>query len=182
MRILQTLLPDTFLLQTDQSEDARGNFRKTYHLDTFKKLGIEFEIHEEFYSFSKKNVLRGMHFQLPPNQHEKLVYCANGEVLDVLLDLRKEFNYGQVVATKLSSTNGHMIFIPKGVAHGFLSLTDDAMVVYKTSTVHNPKSDMGILWSSFNFDWFSSLSDPITPILSERDKCHPSFSTFISPF
>jgi dTDP-4-dehydrorhamnose 3,5-epimerase len=177
MDILKELLPGCFLLQPKRFQDKRGCFVKTYHEGLYKTLGIDMSIREEFYSVSGKNVLRGMHFQLPPHEHEKHVYCPYGAVLDVLLDLRKGPSYGMVSSADLSGENGHIVFIPKGIAHGFLALTDDALMLYKTSTVHEPQADCGIQWDSFGFDW-----GRVDPIVSTRDKQHISFADFKSPF
>lgn len=177
MEILKELLPGCFLLKPKRVEDPRGVFIKTYHEGLYRELGIKMEIREEFYSVSRKGVVRGMHFQLPPHEHDKLVYCTRGVVHDVLLDLRKGSGYGQVASVDVSEVNGHIIFIPKGVAHGFVSLTDEALMLYKTSTVHMPESDCGILWNSFGFDWGMDM-----PVLSARDEQHQALAEFSSPF
>ena len=177
MKILEELLPGCFLLQPKWCEDERGVFVKTYHESLCQSLGVSLEIREEFYSVSRRNVLRGMHFQLPPHAHEKLVFCTRGRVKDVLLDLRKGVNYGRVAFAELSGENAHLIFIPKGVAHGFVALSQEALMLYKTSTVHEPQADSGIRWDSFGFDWGIAV-----PILSERDQQHRALADFKSPF
>lgn len=177
MELLKELLPSCFLLQPNRVADQRGYFVKTYHEESCKALGISLEIREEFYSVSHKGVIRGMHFQFPPHEHDKLVYCTRGAVRDVLLDLRKGEGYGRVASAQLSGENGHLIFIPKGIAHGFVALTDQALMLYKTSTVHAPESDCGVRWDSFGFDW-----DLDQPIMSVRDQQHATFSDFVSPF
>ena len=177
MELVKELLPGCFLLQPKRFEDQRGCFVKTYHEGLCAALGVNLEIREEFYSISQKNVLRGMHFQLPPHAHDKLVYCTRGAVRDVLLDLRAGAGYGRVASAQLSGENGQLIFIPKGIAHGFVALTDESLTLYKTSTVHAPESDCGIRWDSFGFDWGGGQ-----PIISARDEQHVAFSDFASPF
>ena len=177
MEILKELLPGCFLLQPKRFEDQRGSFVKTHHEGLSQTLGVNLDIKEEFYSVSHKNVVRGMHFQLPPHAHEKLVYCTRGVVTDVLLDLRKGPGYGRVASSELSGENAHLLFIPKGVAHGFLALTDETLMIYKTSTVHVPEFDCGIRWNSFGFDW--GINDPI---ISARDLLHSGLAEFSSPF
>lgn len=177
MEILKELHPGCFLLQPMRYEDQRGSFVKTYHEGICKALGVNLEIREEFYSVSRKNVIRGMHFQLPPQAHDKLVYCTRGAVTDVLLDLRKGPGYGKVASAELSGENAHLVFIPKGVAHGFAALTDEALMLYKTSTVHAPESDCGIRSDSFGFDW--GIAEPI---ISARDQQHSLFADFVTPF
>ena len=177
MEILKELLPGCTLLQPKRFEDQRGLFAKTYHEGLCQALGVSLNIQEEFYSVSHKNVLRGMHFQLPPHAHDKLVYCTRGVVMDVLLDLRKGPGYGKVASVELSGENTQLVFIPKGVAHGFVALTDQALMIYKTSTVHSPESDCGIRWNSFDFNWGMG-----EPIMSARDQQHSALADFVSPF
>jgi dTDP-4-dehydrorhamnose 3,5-epimerase len=158
--------------------DARGSFTKTWHPDLLATCGISMAIAEEFYSVSDEGVIRGMHFQRPPHDHEKLVYCAAGKLLDVVVDLRRSGRtYGQVWSWELSPENGNIIYIPKGFAHGFLSLSPGTVTVYKTSTVHAPTHDDGVRWDSLGFRW------PVhTPILSDRDRKHPTLTEYVSPF
>ena len=164
-------------MKPNRFEDNRGCFVKTYHEGVCSALGVNLELREEFYSISKKNVVRGMHFQLPPHAHEKLVYCIHGAVRDVLLDLRHGDSYGRVASAELSGENGHLIFIPKGIAHGFVALIDETLMLYKTSTVHASEFDCGVRWDSFGFDW-----GVVQPIMSVRDQQHTAFGDFVSPF
>lgn len=159
-------------------EDHRGIFLKTFHAEMFAEAGIHFELREEFFSVSKRGVLRGMHFQVPPAAHAKLVVCLKGKVLDVVVDLRRqEPTYGSFWAGELSEENGKVVYIPEGMAHGFLSLSEDALVHYKTSSVYNPQCDAGIRWDSFGFSW------PVgAPILSQRDQSFPKLEAFVTPF
>ena len=177
MKIVQELLSGCYLLSATKKNDERGFFIKTFQKSAFKEIGIDFQVQEEYYSSSLKNVVRGMHFQVPPYAHDKLVYCLSGEAIDVLLDLRKGGGYGKVVSINITSNDGSLIFIPKGVAHGFLSLVDNTVLVYKTSTEYSPEFDQGILWGSFDF---ASPSKDL--IISARDRLHPRLSQFDSPF
>lgn len=159
-------------------DDARGRFVKVFRRDAFTQLGLETGFVEEYYSHSNRGVIRGMHFQTPPSDHVKLVYCVHGEVQDVVLDLRKGSpTYGQSAAIKLSAQKGNFIYIPKGLAHGFCVTSDTATLVYKVSTVYDPHKDTGVLWNSFGADWPTS-----NPILSERDASFPILKEFVSPF
>ena len=177
MKVLPTELDGVFILKPNVFEDARGSFVKTYHEELFASCGIKFSPKEEFFSVSRKNVLRGMHFQRPPAAHDKLVYCPVGRVLDVVLDLRATAKNVRCISRELSAQNREMLFIPSGCAHGFLSFEDDSIMVYQTSTVHSPAHDAGVLWNSFGFDW------PVkNPILSERDQKFPALRDFESPF
>jgi dTDP-4-dehydrorhamnose 3,5-epimerase len=177
MNIVETQIPGCFEIQPKIITDGRGSFVKTFHQELFAQHGLETHWAEEYLSVSKKGVLRGMHFQLPPHAHAKLVYCIDGEVMDVLVDLRKGSPvYGKAVTFNLSAGKNNILYIPIGVAHGFYTLSEKAIMVYKTSTVHSAESDAGILWNSFDI-WTDS-----NPIISERDNKHISFSNFASPF
>lgn len=178
MKSISQLLPGAVLLQPKVLSDVRGEFVKTFHSVAFTELGIPFVPVEEFFSISHKHVLRGMHFQLPPHDHAKLIYCVVGRVLDVLLDLRKASpSYGCTASVELSDANRHMLFIPSGLAHGFLALESNTVMVYQTSTVHAPAHDAGIHWDSFGFVWPREK-----PVTSYRDAAFPPFADFNSPF
>ena len=151
---------------------------KPFHKTSFEQAGLDTNYDESFYSTSVKNVVRGMHFQLPPHDHSKLIYVTSGRLLDVVLDLRKDQpTYGKAISVELSGDNFTAIYLPKGVAHGFAVLEDSTNMVYHTSTMHHPASDRGIRWDSFGFDW------PVAnPILSQRDTEFPGLDAFESPF
>ncbi len=171
-------LPGVFEIIHRKFIDDRGTFLKTFNYDVFNEKNLECDFKEMFYSFSHRNVLRGMHFQTPPHDHAKLVHCLKGQILDVILDLRKNLpTYGKCVSASLSAENGNSIYIPRGLAHGFLSLEDDSLVHYSVTTTHSPAQDQGILWDSFGFDW--GLKNPI---LSSRDQGFAKFRDFSSPF
>ncbi len=175
---LETECAGLFVLQPRIFSDARGTFVKTFNEELFRDLGIFFSPREEFFSVSAKNVLRGMHFQIPPAAHAKLVYCATGRILDVVLDMRADSpTRGQTVSRELSAANREMFFIPPGFAHGFLSLEDDSLTVYKTDFGYAPAQDQGIVWDSFGFEW------PVkNPVMSERDRGFSRWPEFESPF
>lgn len=177
MEILEQPLPGAWHIRLKRLPDARGCFVKTYSRSFYEASGIRLDMAEEYYSVSQKNVIRGMHFQIPPHDHDKVIYCAAGTVEDVLLDLRSGPGYGKIYMARLSGDEPDLLFIPKGVAHGFLSLTDGSLMVYKTSAEYAPQHDKGILWNSFGYDWKTP-----SPILSERDRQHPPFGAFVSPF
>jgi dTDP-4-dehydrorhamnose 3,5-epimerase len=158
--------------------DARGLFLKTYHEATFRALGLCTDWREEFVSTSAKGVLRGMHFQVPPEQHTKLVICLAGRVLDVVLDLRAGSpTYGACASVELSPERANALYVPAGFAHGFLALEDGSTMLYKVSSMHAPAQDQGLRWDSIGFDW------PITaPILSMRDAGFGALADFQTPF
>src|SRR5690606_15318729 len=146
--------------------DVRGNFTKTFQDTVWKEQGIDFVLKESYFSISKKDVIRGMHFQLPPHGHSKIVFCPKGAILDVIIDLRKGSpTYGQHHAEELSEGNHRAYFIPEGFAHGFKSLTEDALTYYLVSSEYHKESDTGIRWDSFGFDWQAA-----DLIISARDQ------------
>ena len=158
--------------------DNRGSFVKTFHADTFAELGLVTDFKEEFYSTSIKNVLRGMHFQTPPADHVKLVHCMEGAVKDILVDLRKNSaTFGKHATCILEGGKGNLMYLPKGFAHGFLTLSERAIIVCKTTTVYSPENDKGILWSSCGINWLCDA-----PILSDKDMNLPPVAEFDSPF
>jgi dTDP-4-dehydrorhamnose 3,5-epimerase/CDP-3, 6-dideoxy-D-glycero-D-glycero-4-hexulose-5-epimerase len=172
------LLPGVRLQRLQRLQDARGDFVKTYGASTFDVTSAEaFIMREEFYSTSARDVVRGMHLQIPPHEHTKVVCCVRGAVLDVLLDLRRGPGYGRLASVRLSSDEPAIIVIPVGIAHGFRSLVDDTVMVYKTNSEHSPTHDVGIRWDSIGFDWGIS-----NPLVSPRDAAHPELAEFASPF
>ena len=166
------------LIHLNPFEDTRGIFVKVHHRELFAQHGISDEFVEDFFTISSKGVLRGMHMQIPPHQHAKLVTCIHGSILDVVLDLRKNSpTFGRHMAMELTEKNRFAVYIPAGFAHGFLALSDSTSVYYKTTAVHHPEADCGVRFDSFGFEW------PIAaPILSERDQRLPAFADFASPF
>ena len=165
MKINVTEFSDLYVLEYDSFKDSRGEFIKTIHKDTFNENNLEFQFLESFFSISKKKVFRGMHFQLPPNDHVKLVYVVKGAIVDVVLDLRcQSSTFGKYFSIELSGSNRKGVYIGKGFAHGFLSLENDTIVEYHTTTVQNKGSEGGVKWDSFGFEL------PIKePIVSARD-------------
>ena len=173
----QTSIDGVILIGTNVLNDERGSFTKSFEAAEFQQHGLSVKFAEEFYSVSNAGVLRGMHFQLPPLDHEKIVYCALGRVLDVVLDLRsKSATYKQCLSVELSSKGGETLYIPKGCAHGFWSL-EDSIMVYKVGTPYSPEHDTGIHWDSFGFDWPGDQ-----PVLSSRDSMQTRLENFRSPF
>lgn len=178
MHIEQAGLAGAYRITLPHSTDLRGNFTKTFHKPTFEAAGLPFELRESYFSFSAKNVIRGMHFQLPPYDHSKIVFCPSGAILDVIIDLRVDSTtYGAYYSALLSDENHVAMYIPEGFAHGFKSLTDNAITYYLVSTEYNREADTGILWSSFGFNW-----EVDEPIISARDQSFVSFTDFKSNF
>ena len=178
MESIPTPIPGCFQLQPRLFIDNRGTFLKTFHRETFLKMGLVADFPEQFFSTSRKGVLRGLHFQTPPAAHVKLISCLAGSVLDVVVDLRRGSpTFGKHAMFDLSAENASLLYVPVGLAHGFYTLSDSATVLYNVSTMHSPPNDTGIRWNSANIPW----PDP-NPILSPRDAAFPSFAQFKTPF
>lgn len=178
MKLIETDFDGLYILQTIHFEDQRGEFQKLFNFDFFKENGLDTDFKEFYYSVNKKNVRRGMHFQLPPFDHTKVVYVSAGRILDVCVDIRKASStYGKCFSIELNSINGKYLYIPKGFAHGFLSLEDGSICNYAQTSVYNKECDSGIDQNSIDFIW------PVeNPIVSGRDLTFPTLNEFISPF
>lgn len=171
-------IPGCYLLRPVVRTDERGSFIKTFHRPSFAGLPFRVPFEEEYLTASQKGVLRGLHFQMPPYALDKLVQCVSGAVFDVALDLRKGSpRYGKHEAVMLDSAKGDMFFLPKGIAHGFCALTDNARLLYKVSCVYAPECDTGIRWDSAGIAWPEAA-----PMVSARDLSFPALAEFQSPF
>lgn len=168
--VTPTEIAGCYLLRPRVARDERGSLIKTFHDEAFRKHGLRTDFREEYFSVSNAGVLRGLHFQVPPAEHAKLVYCSAGTVLDATVDLRKSapsFRKGQMV--ELSAENAHVLYIPAGVAHGFYVTGGPATLIYKVTSVHAPGLDRGIRWDSCGLKWPNA-----SPVLSVRDRGFPT--------
>ena len=174
MKILDTHLKDCFIIEPTVFGDSRGWFMETYSMEKLSANGINYQFVQDNQSFSKeKGILRGLHFQTNPKAQTKLVRCIRGKILDVAVDLRKGSpSYMQSIAVELSEENKRQLLIPKGFAHGFLTLTDDCEVAYKVDEFYSKECDRSIRYDDphFNIDWL--VKDVI---LSDKDKNAPEF-------
>lgn len=178
MQAEPTAIPGCTLMQLDRHHDERGDFVKAFHRSTYRAAGLDPHIAEFYWSTSRRGVIRGLHFQVPPHAHAKTVAILRGEIHDVVLDLRIQSPaFGQHVAFRLGEDAPGAVHVPLGCAHGFQALTDDALVAYLVGTEHHPGCDTGVRWDSAGIDW--PLPDPV---VSERDRALPAFAAFTSPF
>jgi dTDP-4-dehydrorhamnose 3,5-epimerase len=170
MKVTESPLKGCFVIDQKVFRDERGFFFEAYQQQKFEEaIGQEVHFVQDNVSVSKKGVLRGLHFQKGNSAQSKLIQVLKGEVLDVVVDLREgSSTFGQHFKMKLSSENRKSIFIPKGIAHGFLALTDDVIFSYKCDALYNPKSEAGILYNDPNLaiDWEIAEQELI---LSEKD-------------
>lgn len=173
---METSIQGVYIIEPTVFGDNRGYFMETYSKNEFEEIGIYNDFIQDNQSKSKRGVLRGLHFQ-KENSQAKLVRCIKGEVFDVAVDLRPNSKtYGNWEGVILSEENKKMFMIPKGFAHGFLVLSEEAEFTYKCDDIYNPKAEGGLAWDDkdVNIEWpFGNLrQDEI--ITSEKDKNWPS--------
>ena len=168
MKVTESGIKGVFIIEPDVYKDDRGFFMETFHIERYRKLlGINLDFVQDNISRSSKNVLRGMHFQRN-NPQGKIVKVSRGEILDVIVDLRKGSpTYGAWESFKLSEQNKLQVWIPPGFAHGFLVLSDSADFEYKCTEYYHPEDEHCLMWNDpeVAIDW--PINDPI---LSEKDK------------
>lgn len=178
MKIEELPVPGVKLITGEFTRDKRGSFFKLYNYENVSELGIRFDVKEVFYSISRKGVIRGMHFQKPPSEQEKIFTVIKGSVMDVILDLRTDSEYfGKFITIRMNEEDGRSVLIPKGTAHGFLGLDLENIVLYLADASYSKEDEDGIRYDSFGYDW-----GIIEPILSNRDLSFRGFDEFISPF
>lgn len=181
MEIVPLKLKGSYLITLKRIEDERGYFLRVYDEDLPIGAGIDTRVWSDSLSYNKKrHTVRGLHFQLPPYEEQKIVRAARGAIYDVLVDLRKDSEtYGEWEGYELSEENGKCLFIPAGFAHGFCTLTDDAMVSYKIDAPYNAESASGIRWDdpTLAIPWQTT-----DPVISDRDRQLGLFADLESPF
>ncbi|MEJ1221490.1 dTDP-4-dehydrorhamnose 3,5-epimerase [Sediminicola sp. 1XM1-17] len=170
MKITESPIKGCFFMEPMVFEDERGLFYEAYQKNRFDDyVGDKVNFVQDNVSFSKKGVLRGLHFQRGNSAQAKLVHVIKGKVLDVIVDIRQGSpTFGKHVKIELSAINRKLVYIPKGLAHGFLALTDEVIFAYKCDAYYDPKSEAGILYSDpgLGIDW-EMAEDSL--ILSEKD-------------
>ena len=180
MKFIPTAIPHLYEIEPLVFGDHRGYFFESYSDEAFVKEGIQVEFKQDNESFSNAGVLRGLHYQHPPMAQGKLVRVQCGSVLDVAVDLRKGSpTYGQHHKVVLSGENKKMMWIPVGFAHGFLTLEDHTVFLYKCTNTYSPEDEGILYWNDqdLGIDW--SISNPQ---LSTKDMEGPSFKDFETPF
>ncbi len=178
MKKIATDFEGLFILETNNFQDERGGFQKLFNYDFFKENGLDCDFKEFYYSVNKINVIRGMHFQIPPYDHAKVVYVSRGRIKDVVVDLRKrQPTYGKCFSAELNDQKGQYLYIPKGFAHGFVSLEEGSIVNYAQTSCYSKEHDCGIDVMSIGFDW--EVNDFIR---SGRDLTFETLKAFQSPF
>jgi len=173
-KVSPTKIPEVLLIEPKVHRDNRGHFLETYHRERYREHGIQDNFVQDNFSFSVKNTLRGLHYQLN-NPQAKLVMALRGDIFDVAVDIRVNSpSFGQWVGVHLSGETGNQLYIPAGFAHGFCVLSPEAEVHYKCSDFYDADDDFGLLWSDekIGIDW------PVKkPLLSSKDQQHPECET-----
>jgi len=182
MKFIKTKIQDLIIIEPTIFGDQRGYFLESFSLHKFEENVCPVKFVQDNESKSTRGVLRGLHFQKPPFEQAKLVRCIEGEVLDVVVDIRKNSKtYGQHISVILSGDNKRQLFVPRGFAHGFLVLSESAIFAYKVDNTYAPEYDAGIRWNDqiVNIQWGLSESEVL---ISEKDAQLPFFTEFDSPF
>ena len=181
MNIIKTAIEGLVVIEPRVFGDSRGYFFESYNARDFAQVAdITFVQDNE--SRSCSGVVRGLHFQKPPYAQSKLVRVVEGRVLDVAVDIRRNSpTYGQHVAIELTADNHRQLFLPQGMAHGFAVLSETAVFQYKCDNLYHPESEGAIAWNdpTLAIDWHLPAADVI---LSDKDKNHPFFHEFVTPF
>jgi len=173
MNFLETNLKGVYIIEPAIHGDHRGWFMETYSNKAFTNAGLELNFVQDNQSFSASiGTLRGLHYQMNPKAQTKLVRCTKGAIFDVAVDIRKgSQTFGEWFGIELSEENKKQLLVPKGFAHGFMTITEDAEVQYKVDEVYSPDIDRGIIWNDpkIGINW----PIDIKPILSEKDQFAP---------
>lgn len=181
MNFIETEIPDVIIMEPIVFTDERGYFFESYREDKLKEvIGHTIDFVQDNESKSSYGVLRGLHFQLPPFSQSKLVHVTRGKILDIAVDIREESpTFGKYVSVVLSEENKRMLFIPRGFAHGFVVLSEEAVFSYKVDNYYSKESDRGIAFDDpiLNIDWQVdidslqlSTKDQMHPLLTDADK------------
>ncbi len=175
MEIKETKIKDLFIVKPQIYKDTRGYFFESYNQKNMQQKGLNFQFVQDNQSKSVYGVIRGLHYQIAPYAQTKLVRVLQGKIYDVAVDLRKNSpTFGEHFGIELSDHNKQQLLIPKGFAHGFSVLSEEAVVMYKCDEFYNPTAERGIIFSDekFNIDWQIKESKMI---VSEKDLRNPSF-------
>lgn len=180
MEFIETNLKDCYIIKPDRFGDERGYFSPYFIKEKLLQKGIEFaEVKQLNRSLSGKGIVRGLHFQKDPYCQAKIVECLQGKVLDVVVDIREgSETYGKWTSILLTPEEGNQLFVPRGFAHGFVSLEENTLFQYIVDNDYMPKEEAGILWNdpNLNIDWQFEKFGIENPILSDKDQKHPTLS------
>jgi len=174
MTFHETRIPGAFEIHLEHHRDERGFFARTWCREEFRRHGLNAELAQCSISFNaRKGTLRGMHYQAEPYREAKLVRCTRGSIFDVVLDLRADSpTFRNWAAAVLSASNRHMLYVPEGCAHGFLTLENESEVSYQISQMYDANSSRGVRWNdtAFRIGWPAEVE-----VISDRDRTYPDF-------
>ena len=182
MNVIKTPIDGLLIIEPRVFHDARGYLVETYNEQRYREAGVDAMFAQDNQSCSTYGVVRGLHLQKPPYTQAKLVSCTKGRVLDVAVDLRKESpTYGKWFSVELSEENHRQFYIPRGFAHGFSVLSEQAVFTYKCDNLYHPEAEGGLLLSDPDvaIDWQVPEDKRV---ISEKDTKHPLFKDLVSPF
>jgi len=180
MNVTTLPLEGVLLIEPAVFHDERGYFFESFNANTYKQSGLPHDFVQDNHSLSKKGVLRGLHFQLPPYEQGKLVRVVRGAAWDVVVDIRKASStYGKYIGVELNESSQTMLWIPPGFAHGFLAKSNDTVFLYKCTKPYHKSSERGILWNdpTLAIDWGID-----NPLVSEKDLELGTFADLVSEF
>jgi len=179
MKFQQTLLKDAYLIEPEKHSDHRGFFARTFCVNELAAAGLNHRIVQASISYNEHaGTFRGMHFQAVPHEEDKIVSCTQGAILDIIVDVRPHSSqYKQWVSVTLSAENRHMLYIPKGFAHGFFTLTPQAQVAYMMTEFYHPESARGFRWDDPEIG--IELPGPVQ-VISERDQNYPTLESLMA--
>jgi len=184
MEFEATNLSGVYVIKPRRFEDDRGFFSETFRASLFAEgTGADVEFVQDNFSYSKnKGTVRGLHYQAPPFAQGKLVRCTRGEIMDVAVDARPGSpTYGKHISARLTAENGHQLWVPAGILHGFATLSDDSEVAYKVTNYYSSECDGNVRWNdpALGIDWGISIQDAV---ISDKDKRAPLFADWTNPF
>jgi len=177
MNFIETPIEGLVVIEPGVFVDERGHFFESFNEKKMEQHGIKGPFIQDNQSMSHREVLRGLHFQKPPHEQGKLIRVVKGGVIDVVVDIRKNSKtFGKHYSIELNDTNHKMLWIPAGFAHGFVTLQDHTVFLYKVTDYYHPASESGIIYNDIdlNIDWQTK-----TPIVSQKDKILPSFKEYL---
>ncbi len=181
MQYFEQSIAGVWVIQPNVYEDSRGSFMESFQINSFRENIGELSVVQENESVSKKGVLRGLHLQEEPYSQAKLLRCISGAIWDVVVDLRPNSStFGEHFSIKLSAQNHKQVFIPRGFAHGFLTLTGEAIVQYKVNNAYNPQSERTIMYNdpSLAIDWLGQGISAEELIISDKDLAGITFEEY----
>ncbi|MCB1485556.1 MAG: dTDP-4-dehydrorhamnose 3,5-epimerase [Hyphomicrobiaceae bacterium] len=177
MKFERLAIPDVVLITPKMFRDERGFFSEVWTARSFAEAGLELNFVQDNHAFSKpEGTMRGLHFQLPPKAQDKLVRCTRGAILDVAVDIRRSSpTFGKHVSAVLSEENWQQLFVPKGFAHGYITLQPDTEVLYKVTEYYSPEHDRGVAWNdpAIGIEWGEVAANAV---LSPKDKAQPKLA------